>query len=88
MTRAHRKFEGLIYPGSAGHWFVDSDVIELPHCRLTVVLKPGPEVIKPFSCSTQLSMKFQLLIKPEILTNEEVSYFKSLRCFIFHAYKC
>ena len=24
---------------------------------------PGPEVIKLFSCSTQLSMKFQLLIK-------------------------
>ena len=26
-------------------------------------IKPGPEVIKLFSCSTQLSMKFQLLIK-------------------------
>ena len=24
---------------------------------------PGPEVMKPFSCSTQLSTKFQLLIK-------------------------
>ena len=32
----------------------------------------GLEVIKLFSCSTQLSTKFQLLIKTEILTNEEV----------------
>ena len=39
--------------------------------------KPGPEVIKPFSCSTQLSMRFQLLIKTKIGTNEEVSCFKA-----------
>ena len=26
---------------------------------------PGPEVIKLFSCSTQLSMKFKLLINTE-----------------------
>ena len=30
------------------------------------------EVIKLFSCSTQLSTKFQLLIKTKIPTNEEV----------------
>ena len=30
-------------------------------------------------------MKFQLLIKTKILTNEEVYCFKSLRCCIFHA---
>ena len=29
-------------------------------------LRPGPEVIKLFSCSTQLSMKFKLLINIEI----------------------
>ena len=28
---------------------------------------PGPEVIKLFSCSAQLSMKFQLLINAEIV---------------------
>ena len=28
--------------------------------------RPGPEVIKIFSCSTQLSMKFKLLINTEI----------------------
>ena len=27
---------------------------------------PGPEVIKLFSCSTQLTMKFELLIKSQI----------------------
>ena len=47
----------------------------------------GPEVIKLFSYSTQLSTKFQLLIKNKIPTNEEVSCFKSLRCCIYHAYK-
>ena len=29
-------------------------------------MHPGPAVIKLFSCSTQLSMKFQLLIKTKI----------------------
>ena len=50
--------------------------------------QPGPEVIKLFSCSTQLSTKFQLLIKTKILTNKEVSCFKSLICCIYHADKC
>ena len=45
-----------------------------------------PEVII-FSCSTQLSMKFQPLIKTKILTNEEASCKKSLRCCIYHANK-
>ena len=49
---------------------------------------PGPEVIKKSSCSTQLSMKFKLLIKTKIPTNKEVSCFKSLRCCIYHANKC
>ena len=48
---------------------------------------PGSEVIKLFSYSTQLSMKFQLLIKTKIPTKKEVSCFKSLRCCIYHAYK-
>ena len=38
----------------------------------------GPEVIKLFSRSTQLSTKFQLLIKTKIPTNKYVSCFKSL----------
>ena len=36
-----------------------------------VIRKPGPEVIKLFSCSTQHSMKFQLLIKNKIPTNTD-----------------
>ena len=35
---------------------------------------------KTFSCSTQLSTKFQLLMKTDITANEDVSWFKSLRC--------
>ena len=50
--------------------------------------KPGPEIIKLFSCSTQLSTKFQLLIKTKILTNKGVSCFKYYRCCIYHANKC
>ena len=41
-----------------------------------------PQVIKLFSCSTQLSTEFQLLIKTKIPTNEEVSCF-SLSVFVF-----
>ena len=43
---------------------------------------------KTFSCSTQLSTKFPLLMKTKIPTNKEVSCVKSLRCCIFHANKC
>ena len=47
----------------------------------------SPEVTKFFSYSTQLSTKFQLLIKTKIPTNKKVSCFKSLRCCIYNAYK-
>ena len=43
-------------------------------------IKSRPQGYKTFSCSTQLSTKFQLLIKTKISTNEDlVSCFKSLR---------
>ena len=35
---------------------------------ITLILRPGSEVIKVFSCSTQLSMKFILLINVKIQT--------------------
>ena len=61
-------------------------------CIFIWKLKPGPrsgpEVIKLFPCSTQLSTKFQLLLKTKIPTNEEVACFKSLRYCIYHANKC
>ena len=43
---------------------------------------------KLFSCSTELSRTFQLLIKIIIPTNKEVSGLKSLICCIYHANKC
>ena len=39
-----------------------------------------PQGYKTFSCSAQLSTKYQLLIKTKIPTNKEVSCFKSLSC--------
>ena len=47
-----------------------------------------PRHYKTFLCSTQLSTKFQLLIKTKIPTNKEVPCFKFLRCCIYHADKC
>ena len=46
-------------------------IANAPDCQYTLCLrrqgqiytKPGSDVIKRVSCSTQLSMKFQLLIK-------------------------
>ena len=35
---------------------------------VTPLFKPGPKVIKLFSCSTQLSMKFFLLVKVKMPT--------------------
>ena len=40
--------------------------------------EPRPEVIKHFSSSTQLSTKFQLLIKTKIQTNKKNLLLKSL----------
>ena len=56
--------------------------------KLQTTQQPRPKVIKLFSCSTQPSPKFQLLIKTKIPTNEEVACLKSLRCCIYHANKC
>ena len=39
----------------------------------------GPEVIKLFSCSTQLSMKFTLLINLKILTFFKTSFMLSMK---------
>ena len=49
---------------------------------------PGPEVIKHFSCSTQLSMKFKLLITIKMLKNKYFSYFQTLWYSIYRANKC
>ena len=59
-----------------------------PYSIVQVGLLFWPRGYKLFSCSTQLSTKFQLLIKTKIPTNEEVSCFKFLRCCVYHANKC
>ena len=43
----------------------------------------GSEVIKLFSCSTQLSTEFQLLIKTKIMTNEAVFFSLNLSDVVF-----
>ena len=57
-------------------------------CKSGVSESSGIEVILLFSCLTQLSTIFILLIKTKILTHGEVSCIKSLRCCIYHANNC
>ena len=52
------------------------------------MVRPGFEVIKPFTCSTQLSMNFQLLILTKMLDNKDKSCFNTLRYCIYPANKC
>ena len=49
--------------------------------------KAGLEVIIFFSCSTQLSTKFEQLIKLKYRQLKKL-FAKSLRCCIYHADKC
>ena len=43
-------------------------------------LYTGPGVTKLFSCSTQVSMKFQLLKHTKMLKNIDFSCFQTVRC--------
>ena len=49
---------------------------------------PGPEVIKLFSSSAQLSMKFQLLINAEIIKINGKVRFKPQKLVIYPADNC
>ena len=49
---------------------------------------PGAEVIKVFSCSTQLSMKFKMLINIEIAKIDGIFRFNLLEPAIYPADKC
>ena len=71
-------------------WPLKTGFAVFGYCNLFSILNHRSrfEVIKLFSFSTELSTKFQLLIKTKILTNKEASCFKSLRCCIYHANKC
>ena len=48
-----------------------------------VMLKLGPEIIKLFSCSTQLSTQFQQLIKTKIPKNKKMFLALSLSDVVF-----
>ena len=50
--------------------------------------KTCPEVIKLASCSTQLSINFQLLIKTKMPKNKDFYFFQTVQCCIYHADKC
>ena len=50
-------------------------------------LYPGPKVIKLFPCSTQLSMKFKLLINIEVAKIEGIFRCESLKPVIYPANK-
>ena len=54
----------------------------------TLYLRPGPEVIKLFSSSAQLSMKFQLLINVEIIEISGKFRFRTQKLVIYPAHKC
>ena len=50
---------------------------------------PGPEVIKLFSSSAQLSMKFQLLMNVEIIEISSGKFrFSTQQLVIYPAHKC
>ena len=51
-------------------------------------LGPGAEFIKLFSCSTQLSTKFKMLINIEIAKIYVIFRFNSLKPAIYPADKC
>ena len=66
------------------HWSINITT----HKQSTQGAQIRPRVLKLFSCFTQLSMKFPLLLKTKIPKREEISCFKFLRCGIYHANKC
>ena len=59
--------------------FIQYKLIVIAYFSHSKIMLTWPEVVKLFPCSTQLSVKFQRLIKTNIPKSEEVSYFKSLR---------
>ena len=48
----------------------------------------SPDIIKLFSCSIQLNLKFQLRVKTQMLKKKDISYFQIPRCCTYHANKC
>ena len=53
-----------------------------------ITSRPGPEVIKLFSSSAQLSMKFQLLLNAERVKINGKFRFNPQKLVIYPAHKC
>ena len=53
-----------------------------------IVRYPVPEFIKPFSCSTQLNMTFQLHMKAKMVDKKDFYCYKNLTCCYVSANKC
>ena len=64
-------------------------ILAFTRCNKThyfyMLFSARPQGYKKKSYSTQMSMKFQLLIKTKISTIKIISCIKSLRCCIYHA---
>ena len=54
---------------------------------IKMFFSPGPEVIKLYPCSTQLSMKFYLLLNSQFLINTIVFLLSLAEFEIFYAYE-
>ena len=50
------------------------------------IKRHSPSIL--YSFSSQLSLKFHLIIKTKVLTDEGVSRFNFIRCCIYHANCC
>ena len=55
---------------------------------MIIIGLPGPEIIKLFTCSTQLSMKFEMLISIKISRNSGFCRLRQAENAIFPARKC
>ena len=53
-----------------------------------IVALPGSEVIKLFPCSNRLSTRFQLPINSKMVKDKDCSCLRTLRCYMYPAYKC
>ena len=87
------KFGVFLDPQSAcmliDYFIQKEDYSGINHLLLiSTELGPGPEVIKLFSCSPQLSMKFKQLINIEIAKITGIVKFKFPKQVIYLASKC
>ena len=77
-----------IFPVMVPHLLVNTSPPKRPNVITGKIwYKPGPDVIKLFSYSSQLSMKFQLFMNSKMVKYKAFSCFQTLRYCIFHIIK-